>query len=302
MIEQTFHSREFAGLGQIATAFLAQHCVKIDRACFGIAGPVQHGRVVTPNLPWVVDAQPLARELGVRALKLINDLEANAYGIATLEPNDFVTLNPGAPDATGNAAVISVGTGLGEAGLYWDGQDHRPFACEGGHADFAPRNQVEAELLQFLLARFQSEQHVSYERVLSGPGLRLIYEFLRDTGRGEEPAWLSEAMREGDPSAVISNAALEGRSELCLEALDLFISFYGAEAGNLALKLMATGGVFLGGGIAPRIIKRLNGPQFLAAFTSKGRMQPLLEAMPVRVIMRDTTALLGAARCAAQMS
>jgi len=299
VIEQTYPSRQYAGLCEIAAAFVAQHKVKVDRACFGIAGPVQHGRVVTPNLPWVVDSQALALELGVRVVKLINDLEANAYGIADLDSEDFVTLNAGAPDARGNAAVISVGTGLGEAGLFWDGESHRPFACEGGHADFAPRDGLEAELLCYLVARFQ---HISYERVLSGPGLRLIYEFLRDTGRGEEPGWLLEAMGRGDPSATISAFGLEGRSELCVKALDMFVSFYGAEAGNLALKTMAIGGVFVGGGIAPRIIKKLQEPLFMAAFTAKGRMQPLMAAMPVRVIIKDTAALLGAARCAAEMA
>jgi glucokinase len=298
VIEKKYSSREYSGLGEIAAAFVAEQRAKVRRACFGIAGPVQHGRVVTPNLPWVVDANLLARELGLPAVKLINDLEANAYGIAALEAGDFITLNAGAKGAEGNCAVISVGTGLGEAGLYWDGKRHHPFACEGGHADFAPRDELEAELLRYLGARFE---HVSYERVLSGPGLRQIYDFLRDTGRGDEPAWLGEAMRQGDPSAAISTAGLEGRCRLCVIALDVFVSFYGAEAGNLALKTMATGGVYAGGGIAPRIIAKLQGPRFMAAFTAKGRMRPLMEAMPVRVIMKETAALLGAARCGLEM-
>lgn len=299
-IEQSYPSRQYAGLGEIAAAFVAQHQVKIERACFGIAGPVVKGRVVTPNLPWTIDAKALARELKVPRVKLINDLEANAYGLAALAPGDCITLNPGAAGAEGNCAVISVGTGLGEAGLYWDGaaRVHRPFACEGGHADFAPRDELEAELLHYLRPKFE---HVSYERVLSGPGLRLIYEFLRATKRGKEPLWLAKAMSAGDPSAVIANAGLENRCKLCAAALDMFVSFYGAEAGNLALKIMATGGVYIGGGIAPRIIKKLNGPAFMAAFAAKGRMRPLLEAMPVRVILKETTALLGAACCAAQM-
>ena len=295
VIERTYPSRKYTGLDEIAAAFVAEHQVKFDRACFGIAGPVQQGRVVTPNLPWIVESQPLARGLGVSRLRLINDLEANAYGIASLTPDDLVTLNHGAPGAQGNLAVISVGTGLGEAGLFWNGKAHLPFACEGGHADFAPRNHLETDLLLHLLGRFE---HVSFERVLSGPGLRVIYEFLRDTKRGEEPGWLHEELSQGDPSATISRAAVEGRSELCVQALDLFVSFYGAEAGNLALKTMATGGVYVGGGVAPRILNRLQSPLFMGAFTSKGRMRPLLEAMPVHVIMKDTTALFGAARCA----
>jgi glucokinase len=195
----------------------------------------------------------------------------------------------------GNAAIIAAGTGLGEAGFYWDGVRHHPFACEGGHADFAPRNELEAELLRSLLARFT---HVSYERAVSGPGLYNIYQFLRDTGRGEEPAWLTDALRQHDPAATISQAALAGRSALCVQALDLFVSLYGAEAGNLALKVMATGGLYVSGGIAPKIIQKLQDSTFIEAFTAKGRMQPLLEAMPVRVILNDRAVLLGAARYA----
>ena len=296
--EQIYPSRQYKGLDEIATSFAAAQEGKIQRACFGIAGPVRNGRVATPNLAWVVDSRTLAQELDLPAVRLINDLEANAHGLAALEPKDLVTLNAGAPDAQGNAAVISVGTGLGEAGLFWDGKTHHPFACEGGHADFAPRTDLELELLKYLRAKFE---HVSWERVLSGPGIYTIYQFLRETGRGKEPAELTEALRGPDPSAVISKAGLEGRYELCVQTLDLFVSFYGAEAGNLALKLMATGGVYIGGGIAPRIVAKLQGPAFMAAFTAKGRMRALTESMPVRVILKDSTALLGAARCAAQL-
>ena len=296
--ERTYPSRQYPGLDEIAAGFATAQEAKIRAACFGIAGPVRNGTVATPNLAWVVDSRALARTLGLSTVKLINDLEANARGIAALQPEDFVTLNTGAPDAKGNAAVISAGTGLGEAGLYWDGRSHQPFACEGGHADFAPRNEQETDLLRYLLTK---SGHVSYERVLSGPGLHTIYQFLRDNGHGKEPASLTEELQKADPSVVISNAALEGRYELCIKALDMFVGFYGAEAGNLALKTMATGGVFVGGGIAPKIIKKLQEPAFMTAFTAKGRMKPLLEAMPVRVIMKETTALLGAARCAAQL-
>jgi glucokinase len=294
--ERIYPSRNYKGLDEIAMSFAAAQSGKIHCACFGIAGPVRNGRVVTPNLAWVVDSQVLARELNLPTVRLLNDLEANAHGIAALEPQDLVTLNPGAPDAQGNAAVISVGTGLGEAGLFWDGKAHHPFACEGGHVDFAPRTDLETELLSYLRSKFE---HVSWERVLSGPGLYTLYQFLRETGRGEEPAALTQELQTEDPSAVISKAGLEGRHELCVKALDLFVSFYGAEAGNLALKLMATGGVYIGGGVAPRILPKLQGPAFMAAFTAKGRMRPLMEAMPVRVILKDSTALLGAARCAA---
>jgi glucokinase len=301
--EETFPSREHASLEAVLQKFIAAHSFPITCACFGIAGPVGHGRCDATNLPWVVDSSLVARELGLKSVGLINDLEANAWGVAVLETKDFVVLNEGAAGASGNAAIISAGTGLGEAGLYWDGKRHRPFATEGGHTDFAPRNRLEVELLEYLLKQFQ---RVSYERIVSGPGLLNIYRFLRDSGRSEEPPWLAEQMRQAEPGAVISQAALSGRSELCTQALDLFVSLYGAEAGNLALKVMATGGVFLGGGIAPKIIQRLKDPVFLNAFTAKGRMKPLLQAMPVRVILNDQTALLGAARfatlCASESS
>ena len=295
IVEETFPSREHSGLDEIVRAFVSQQQMSVTHAGFGVAGPVKHSRSETTNLPWVVDARQLAGQLGIASVVLINDLEANAYGVAALEAKDFVILSHGAPDAEGNAAIIAAGTGLGEAGLYWDGAQHHPFACEGGHTDFAPRNELEIELLRYLLTRFT---RVSYERVLSGPGLYNIYQFLRDTGRGKEPVWLTEELREQDPAATISQAALTDRSALCVQALDLFVSLYGAEAGNLALKVMATGGLYVGGGIAPKILQKLQDSTFVQAFITKGRMQPLLEAMPVRVILNDKTALLGAARCA----
>lgn len=293
--EGTFASREYVSLEAALRKFIAAHPFPTACACFGIAGPVRHGRCEGTNLPWVVDSNLVARELALNGVGLINDLEANAWGIALLEATDFAVLNEGAADPSGNAAIISAGTGLGEAGLYWDGRQRRPFATEGGHTDFAPRNRLEMDLLEYLLKEFP---RVSYERVVSGPGLLNVYRFLRDTGRGEEPGRLAQRMRGEDPAAVISRAALDGESDLCAQALDLFVSLYGAEAGNLALKVMATGGVFLGGGIAPRIVRKLEGPAFLNAFTAKGRMKPLLQAMPVRVILNDKTALLGAARFA----
>jgi len=295
-IEARFPSREHASLETVLHKFLAANPHPISCAAFGIAGPVRRGRCDATNLPWVVDAALVARDLDLKRVGLINDLEANAWGIALLEAKDFAVLNEGTPDPEGNAAIISAGTGLGQAGLYWDGTLHRPFASEGGHGDFAPRNDLEIELLRYLLTQ---HQRVSSERAVSGPGLRNIYRFLRDTGRGEEPAWLAERMRQQDPSAVISQAALRGESDLCVQALDLFVTLYGAEAGNVALKMMATGGVYLGGGIAPKILPRLQDPIFLNAFVAKGRLKPLMQVMPVRVILNDKTALLGAARFAA---
>ena len=296
ILEETYPSRQHQGLDEIVAAFASRHALSVEHASFGIAGPVRGGRVETSNLAWVVRAETLARELGLETVGLLNDLEANAYGIAALDEKDFAVLNEGAADSCGNAAVISAGTGLGEAGLYWDGKQHHPFAAEGGHADFSPHNELEIGLLRHLLGRFG---HVSWERVVSGPGLQNVYEFLRDTGRGEEPAWITEQMRHRDPSSVISQAGLEGSCDLCAQALDLFVALYGAEAGNLALKVMATGGVFVGGGIAPKILQKLRGPAFMEAFTAKGRFKQLLEAIPVRVILNDQTALLGAAHYAA---
>jgi len=296
LFEKTFPSRERMSLEAAIEEFLAAHSCDITRASFGIAGPVRNGRCEATNLPWVVDSKTVAKRLRLKRVGLINDLEANAYGIAALQSKDLVILNKGARNARGNRAIVSAGTGLGEAGMYWDGEAHRPFASEGGHVDFAPRNHREMELLDYSMKHYR---RVSYERLVSGPGLVHLYRFLRDTGKGEEPPWLAERMRQDDPAPIISQLALDGKSPLCRQALEIFVSLYGAEAGNLALKLMATGGVYLGGGIAPKIISALKGPEFMNAFTAKGRMRPLLEDMPVSVIMNPKTALLGAARHAA---
>jgi glucokinase len=291
--EGTLPSREHTGLESALQKFVALHPLRIHQACFSVAGPVRNGRCETTDQPWVVDARQVAREPSLKTVGLINDLEANAYGIAALGPKDFITLNAGSQDPEVNQAIISAGTGLGEAGLSWDGRTHRPFATEGGHATFAPQNELEGELLRYLRGTYD---HVSVERVLSGPGLVNIYTFLRDTGRGEESTRLADRMRQEDPAAVIAVTAFEGNDGLCVRALDLLFAIYGAEAGNLALKMIATGGVFIGGGIAPKIFRALKNTAFMEAFTAKGRMKPLLQAMPVRVILNSKTALLGAAR------
>ena len=251
--------------------------------------------VKTTNLPWFIEGASLARQLGLASFRLINDLEANAWGVPALEPADLVTLNAGDASKHGNAAVIAAGTGLGEAGLYWDGRHHRPFACEGGHVDFAPRTELEIELLRYLIAKVG---RVSYERIVSGMGLVNIYEFLcQAPGRRELPE-IAAAMRGQDVAAAVSQAALEKRSPVCVEALDLLVSIYGAEAGNVALKFMTYGGLYIGGGIAPKIIEKLRDGEFMRAYLDKGRMRRVVEAMPVHVIMNPNTALLGAARCA----
>ena len=294
--ERTYGSQEYPGLDAIAREFVRAAGATIESACFGVAGPVKDGRSSTTNLAWVVDASDLARDLRLPRVALLNDLEASAFGLQALRPDEVVVMQEGSPGAAGNQALIAAGTGLGEAALYWDGRRHRVFATEGGHAGFAPADETQIELLRYLVRRFEP---VSWERVLSGPGLVNIYSFLRDSGRGEEPSWLADEISAGEPAAVISAAALSGRSALCSEALDLFVALYGAESGNLALKIMATGGVFIGGGIAPKILARLRGAGFVRAFVAKGRMRPLLEAMPARVILNDRLALLGAARYAA---
>jgi len=295
-VGETFPSRQHKTLEEIVALFVQRHPATIESACFGIAGPVRDGRSETPNLAWVVDARELAKAAGIAKMRLINDLEANAFGVATLAHKDFSIINAGASNAIGNQAVISAGTGLGEAGLYFDGKHHRAFASEGGHCDFAPRDDVEDALVAWLRKQFG---HASWERVLSGPGLYNIYQFLRDTGRGTEAPWFAEESKHTDPSVLVSRAGMENRCQLCVDALDLFVSFYAAEAGNLALKVMALGGIFLGGGIAPKIAPKLQQPTFMKSFCAKGRMSAMLEAIPVRIILNDLTALQGAARCAA---
>ena len=296
MAEQTYPSRDFDGLAPLIQAFVAAHPGPIDASCFGVPGPVQEGHVETPNLPWVIDASALASLLRLPSVGLINDLEANAWGIGALDASDFAILQAGRPGATGNGAVISAGTGLGQAGLYWDGRMHRPFASEGGHTDFAPRDPLEAELLAHVRRRWE---HVSYERIVSGPGIVHIYEFLRDSGRHPEQAVIAARMRAGDPAAAIAQAALAGECPLSRASIALFVSLYGAAAGNLALTLLATGGVYIGGGIAPKLLPKMREPGFIDAFLGKGRMRALLEAIPVRVILNPNAALLGAGRYAA---
>ncbi len=295
--EGTRPSKAYARLQDLVKEFLVEvKEPKIERACFGVAGPVRKGVVKATNLSWKVEAGEISEELNLGPVSMINDLEANGYGLAELPPEDLHTINKGEHDASGNAAMISAGTGLGEAGLFWDGKQFRPFACEGGHSDFAPLNKLDAELFAYLNDKFG---HVSWEKVLSGQGLYNIYQFLRDTKRGEEPASLAGAIAQGDPGAVISQAALQGTSSRCVQALAMFVTYYGAEAGNLALKLMSTGGVYIGGGIAPKILPLMENGKFTDAFFSKGRMRSLLESMPVRVILNPKTALLGAAHYAA---
>ncbi len=294
--ETVFASRDYARFDDLLSVFLKDGAERPDAICLGVAGPVCDGRCQTTNLPWLLDERELGRAVGARAVKLLNDVEAAAFGVLALRDDEVVSLNAGRR-AVGNVAVIAAGTGLGEAMLAWDGRRYVPVPSEGGHADFAPRTDREMELLRFLRAEFG---RVSCERVISGPGQHNIYRFLRDTGTVEEPAWLRAELAAGDPSAVVTRVGLAHGHPLCVEAVDLFASLYGAEAGNLALKSFAVGGVFVAGGIAPKMIDKLRDGVFMTAFTAKGRYRSLMESIPVNVSLNPRTPLLGAARYAVE--
>lgn len=300
--DQKFPATEFACLDDIVKEFLSPEKSghpdvrdQIIACCFGCPGPVRDGRLKLTNLPWTLDARDLQRSLGIQHIFLINDLEANGYGIAELAGDKIFTLHPGDVSSVGHRGLIAAGTGLGECLLIWDPplRRHLPIPSEGGHGDFAARNDTEIALLNYL--RRKLDGRVSTERVVSGIGIQNVYAFLRDDQKMEEPEWLRERMRSEDPNAVIGACAEDGSSEICVKTLELFVSAYGAEAGNLALKLLALGGVYLGGGIGPKILKFLSNGEFMKAFLDKGRLSPLLETIPVRVILDDTCALLGAA-------
>jgi glucokinase len=294
VVEKDYASQEHDGLAEILADFIKTEGIGVHSACFGAAGPVRNGRSKISNLPWVIDSRELAKQLKLNTVGLINDLEAYAYGIDALESKDFVTLSEGSEDAEGNRAVISAKTGLGMAGLYWDGFRHHPFACEGGHADFAPRGELQMELLAYLQKKYG---RISCERILSGPGIKNIYEFLRDTHKAEEPDWLREQMNAApDQPALISKSALEGKAAICDQALSIFVSVFGAETGNCALNYMSTGGIFIGGSIAAKILPKMKDPIFMQSFLDKGRMESLLKDMPVKIVLSDDALLMGAAR------
>jgi glucokinase len=293
--DDTLPSREFASLEVAIERFLGAGARPvIEAVCLGVAGPVVDGRCVATNLPWVIDERALASSIPASRVKLLNDLEVAAHGVLTLPERELHVLQPGIV-RRGHQVLIAAGTGLGEALIVQDGGRRIVIASEGGHADFAPRNDMEEDLLRFLRKEFG---RVSCERILSGPGLFNVYRFLRDTGWAKESAQAAERMRAGDPSAVVTEMALADRDPMCAQALDIFISVYGAEAGNLALKTMAVGGVFVGGGIAPRILPRLTNGTFVTAFRDKGRLAPLMDAMPIRVALNPRAPLLGAAQVA----
>jgi glucokinase len=289
--DERYPAKNYSGLEEIVKEFLGAD--KVTAACFGVPGPVRDGRLRLTNLPWTLDSRDLSTNLGITHVFLINDLEANGYGVAELAADQIYTLSEGDASQIGNRALLAAGTGLGEGLLIWNGRTHTPYPSEGGHADYAPRNEDEIDLLRFLKQKYNGR--ISYERVVSGMGLTNIYEFLREVRGVDEPSWLAERIVAEDPNAVITELALAAKSEICEKALDMFVSAYGAEAGNLALKLLSVGGVYVGGGIAPRILEKLKDGTFMKAFTDKGRLSQLLINMPVRVILESRAALMGAA-------
>ena len=292
--DQKFPSQEYASLDAAVNAFLGDgKREEIVAACFGCPGPVRNGKLKLTNLSWTLDEQDLEKSLAIEHVFLINDLEANGYGIPELAPASIVTLHAGDANAVGHRGLIAAGTGLGEALLIWDGKKHRPIPSEGGHADFAARNDREVALLQYLRQKLNGR--VSWERVVSGIGIQNVYAYLRDVEKMDEPAWLRARMQAEDPNAVIGQCAEDGASPLCAETMQVFAAAYGAETGNIALKVLAEGGMYLGGGIAPKSLKTLQGGGFMQAFLDKGRLSPVLESIAVRVILDDTCALMGAA-------
>jgi glucokinase len=289
--DKRYPAREYSGLEEIVREFMGGD--KASAACFGVPGPVREGRLRLTNLPWTLDSRELSANLHIDYIFLINDLEANGYGIAELDSTQIYTLSEGDPRQIGNRALISAGTGLGECFMVWDGRHHTPYPSEGGHCDFAPRNEDEIDLLRYLRQKYNGR--ISFERIVSGQGLSNVYEFLREVRGIEEPAWLAERLRSEDPNAVITELAMAAKSEICEKTTDMFVSAYGAEAGNLALKILSVGGLYVGGGIAPRILEKLKDGSFVKAFTDKGRLSQLLVNTPVRVILESRTALIGAA-------
>jgi len=296
--DRNYPTREFPNLEAALTNFLAG-AGAVDAACFGVPGPVIDRASRATNVPWDMREQSIATALGGAATRLVNDLEATSYGLLHLDDSQFAVLQAGEERGVpATRAVIAAGTGLGEAALIATRDGWHAIASEGGHTDFAPRSKEQAGLLEFLSGQLD---HVSFERVLSGPGLHNIYRFLAAAAAGQEPEWLAQRMRSEDASAVISETALSGRDPRCLHALEMFVEIYGAEAANLALKFLAVGGVYIGGGIAPKILPLLRQGGFVRAFLDKGRLKSTLERIPIRVVLEPSAALIGAAHIAASM-
>jgi glucokinase len=298
--QRTFRSADYDSLETILKEFVGDAELTITSACFGIAAPVVQGHAQTPNLNWTVKAESLAEVLEIDRVGLINDLEATARGIPALSHSQLLTINTGDPKRGGDRALIAAGTGLGLAGIFCRDGEYEFVPSEGGHVDFAPRTELEIELLHYLMEKLAG--HVSYERVLSGPGFFNVYCFLRDRKYAEEPAWLAHEIESGNKNVAIASAALANKSDLAVKALDMFVAIYGAMAGNLALLMMSMGGLYVGGGIAPKILEKLKDGTFMRAFSDKGRLSSLLASVPVHIILDDKTALFGAARGALDVS
>jgi glucokinase len=303
--DQTYSSTAYSVFSDVVDDFLADaHETGFPHsACFGVAGPVRAGRCRTTNLPWMIDAEEIVGRTRIAQVRLLNDLEAMSLGVLHLHAHEFAELNPMAVAAdfkSGNIAVLAAGTGLGEALLYWDGQQHHAIATEGGHTDFAANNAEQDSLLAWLRARHGG--HVSYERILSGPGLFSLYQFLSEARPDRVAEQHDAGIRSAaDPAALIAQYGLDNDDLLCREALRMFAEIYGAEAGNWALKTLATGGVVLGGGIAPKILRVLSDGVFLSSFLDKGRFNTLLSDCSVRVALNPDSALLGAAYAAREL-
>ena len=292
-VEETYTSQQAPSLEHIVKNFIAKHKVGVSKACFGIAGPVIGGRVKTTNLPWDISEARMKRQLQLSYVSLINDLTATALAVPLLNRKELFSLNKAEARKGQNLAIMASGTGLGTGFLIpWDGK-YIPVSSEGGHVDFSPNSKAEIELWQYLREQYG---HVSIERVISGPGLVNIYSWLKDSGRYREPAWLAKQIKEMETAAAISEVGLADGHPLCVEALNVFVSVMGAAAGNLALTAMTTGGVYLGGGIPPKILPKLQEPFFIQAYENKGRFAEVLEKIPVRVILNEKAALLGAAQ------
>jgi glucokinase len=288
--EVQYKSNDYKNIIDLTNAFIRDILPLPDSICFGVAGPVLNGHAKLSNIDWEIDSNELSDHFKIKNVYLINDLEATAYGLAMMNETDVAIIHKGDDTAYGNAAVIAPGTGLGEAGLFWDGNFYHPFATEGGHSDFASRNEFEFDLYNFLQKKFG---HVSWERLVCGPGIVNMYQFLREEKKREEPGWLKEEIIKGDAAAVISRRVFE--SEICKETMQLFIRFLAYESANLVLKLKATGGLFIGGGIAPQIISLFENNAFYTSFCQSGRLNYLLEKVPVKIILNTKAALLGAA-------
>lgn len=289
--EQSFQTNDYDSFIDLFHTFYVDKPNNIDVICLSVAGPVISNVAQGTNFPWIIDGEKISEKLKVKSVFVINDLVANAYGLAALHENDFETLITG-ENLTGNAAIISPGTGLGEAGLFWDGEQYHPFGTEGGHCSFSPQERLDFELYSFLHQKYGD---VSWERILSGQGIIDLHDFLRQFRNSPMPHWFIKEFIKGNPAVLITKAAIEKKDTICIETLDMFLRFLATEASQIALKLKATGGIYIGGGIIPKIIKGIDKKIFTNNFVQSGRMAPLLEMMPVKVILNEKTPLLGAA-------